>query len=465
MLRLEASAFSAAEYDEPDRRPARPRSGAGSPGTAIGFALIAGDPVHPSGAARGLHARRRGDRRARRSSSASCTAAIGDARSRSASRCYRYRRLRFPDVWSYPGALLNAVSTAFIDEVTFRGALLGLLLATGPRTRRSPTSSRPSSTRWRRGSGRPVATATCSSWRSPSGSPAAGSRSSPAASPPRSSATRSRGSRSSSRPATPASSCRAAARRRRSRRSAGRRRAGASIGSRADRDGGVAGPVTRRVRREPRRRARPPVALYVHVPFCVSVCPYCDFVVVAGRGRARADATGSPRSWRPSGPSSACGPTRSTPDSVRRASAPGDRLDVGLPRRRHAVAAPGRRRSPGCSSWSGTRFGLGRRRRGHARGEPGPRRARRRARRSPRPGVTRISFGAQSLDAAELRRLGRRHRPADVADAVAAARAAGIGSINLDLLYDVPGQLARDLDRRRSTRRSRSARTTSRSTR
>ena len=38
-------------------------------------------------------------------------------------------------------------------------------------------------------------------------------------------------------------------------------------------------------------------------------------------------------------------------------------------------------------------------------------------------GINRISFGAQSLDAAELRRLGRRHRPGDVADAVAGARA------------------------------------------
>ena len=28
--------------------------------------------------------------------------------------------------------------------------------------------------------------------------------------------------------------------------------------------------------------AAPPVALYIHIPFCVSLCPYCDFVVYAG---------------------------------------------------------------------------------------------------------------------------------------------------------------------------------------
>jgi oxygen-independent coproporphyrinogen-3 oxidase len=55
-------------------------------------------------------------------------------------------------------------------------------------------------------------------------------------------------------------------------------------------------------------------------------------------------------------------------------------------------------------------------------------------------GVTRLSIGAQSLDGRELRRLGRRHTPADVAAAVRAARDAGIGSISLDLLYDVPDQ-------------------------
>ena len=43
----------------------------------------------------------------------------------------RYHRIRFPEVRSYPGALLNATVTAFIDEVAFRGALFGLLLLTG----------------------------------------------------------------------------------------------------------------------------------------------------------------------------------------------------------------------------------------------------------------------------------------------------------------------------------------------
>src|SRR6185312_11620765 len=44
---------------------------------------------------------------------------------------YRYHRIRFPDAWSYPGALLNSTATAFVDEVAFRGVLLGLLLLAG----------------------------------------------------------------------------------------------------------------------------------------------------------------------------------------------------------------------------------------------------------------------------------------------------------------------------------------------
>ncbi len=55
-------------------------------------------------------------------------------------------------------------------------------------------------------------------------------------------------------------------------------------------------------------------------------------------------------------------------------------------------------------------------------------------------GVTRLSLGAQSLDAAELRRIGRRHRPEDVVETLQAARAAGIAHRSIDLLYDLPDQ-------------------------
>ena len=44
---------------------------------------------------------------------------------------YRYQRIRLPAESSYPGGLLNSTATAFIDEVTFRGALLGILVSGG----------------------------------------------------------------------------------------------------------------------------------------------------------------------------------------------------------------------------------------------------------------------------------------------------------------------------------------------
>ena len=43
----------------------------------------------------------------------------------------RYGRIRLPPTWTYPGAVLNAIGTAFIDEVAFRGAVLGLLILVG----------------------------------------------------------------------------------------------------------------------------------------------------------------------------------------------------------------------------------------------------------------------------------------------------------------------------------------------
>jgi putative oxygen-independent coproporphyrinogen III oxidase len=57
-----------------------------------------------------------------------------------------------------------------------------------------------------------------------------------------------------------------------------------------------------------------------------------------------------------------------------------------------------------------------------------------------RAGVTRISIGVQSFEPNEIRTLGRKHRVADVQRVVAQARDAGVQSISLDLMFAVPGQ-------------------------
>jgi hypothetical protein len=43
----------------------------------------------------------------------------------------RYQHLRLPDARAYPGALVNELATAIIDESVFRGALLGFLIIGG----------------------------------------------------------------------------------------------------------------------------------------------------------------------------------------------------------------------------------------------------------------------------------------------------------------------------------------------
>ncbi len=63
-------------------------------------------------------------------------------------------------------------------------------------------------------------------------------------------------------------------------------------------------------------------------------------------------------------------------------------------------------------------------------------------------GFNRLSLGLQSTDARLLRLLGRRHREADAAAVVDAARSAGFRNLSLDLLFGVPLQ---DLEMWRST--------------
>lgn len=55
-------------------------------------------------------------------------------------------------------------------------------------------------------------------------------------------------------------------------------------------------------------------------------------------------------------------------------------------------------------------------------------------------GINRVSLGAQTFSAAALERLGRIHTPDDTHRAVEELRSAGIGNFNLDLMYALPEQ-------------------------
>jgi putative oxygen-independent coproporphyrinogen III oxidase len=179
--------------------------------------------------------------------------------------------------------------------------------------------------------------------------------------------------------------------------------------------------------------ARPPVALYIHVPFCISVCPYCDFVVYPGaaaRGGRNligplvdalvreielrsAEAAGAFGRQRPRLGSVYLGggtPSLLTPTQVGRLLEAADRGSGIAPAAEVTLEA-----NPGP-------------------GEHGDLAGFRAA------GVTRLSVGAQSMQPTELRAIARRHSPADVAETVRLARRAGIGAVSLDLLFDLPGQ-------------------------
>lgn len=55
-------------------------------------------------------------------------------------------------------------------------------------------------------------------------------------------------------------------------------------------------------------------------------------------------------------------------------------------------------------------------------------------------GVTRISLGIQAWDEATLKTLGRDHAPADAEETYRLLRGAGFDSVSLDLMFSIPGQ-------------------------
>jgi len=162
------------------------------------------------------------------------------------------------------------------------------------------------------------------------------------------------------------------------------------------------------------------MGLYVHIPFCASRCPYCDFATAPATSalRSRYLATlaeeiareGRALS-RPRVRTLYVGggtPSLLEPQEIRALAAALRAAFVLRPREATVEANPATLDRARIEAWRAL-------------------------------GVTRMSLGAQSFSAAGLRALGRTHQPDDSAVAVAAARAAGF-DVNLDLIFGWPGQ-------------------------
>jgi oxygen-independent coproporphyrinogen-3 oxidase len=169
------------------------------------------------------------------------------------------------------------------------------------------------------------------------------------------------------------------------------------------------------------------IGLYVHIPFCASRCPYCDFATAPATTSLRARYLGS------LGREIACegglldrprvrtlffgGGTPSLLEPAETL-ALGDALRSAFvlrPREVTLEANPATLDRARLEAWLAL-------------------------------GLTRLSVGAQSFDPRGLRALGRTHQPEDSAAAVAVAREAGL-DINLDLIFGWPGQTIAQWDR------------------
>ena len=174
--------------------------------------------------------------------------------------------------------------------------------------------------------------------------------------------------------------------------------------------------------------ALPPLGLYIHLPWCLRKCPYCDFNSHEARGELPQQRYASalvadleaalPLIWGRSVHSIFIGggtPSLFAPECI-------DRL-LGDLRSRLRLA-------PGCEITLEANPGTF---------ETDRFRAYRQA------GVTRLSVGVQSFNDAHLRALGRVHDGAQARAAVQEA-ARSFDTFNIDLMYALPGQSLAQLD-------------------
>jgi oxygen-independent coproporphyrinogen-3 oxidase len=167
----------------------------------------------------------------------------------------------------------------------------------------------------------------------------------------------------------------------------------------------------------------PPLAVYVHLPWCVRKCPYCDFnshaapealpedaYVEALLADLRADLDLAAGRRVESVFIGGGTPSLFSPASIGRLLAG---LAAELPLAADAEVTL--EANPGTLE------------RGRFEGYAAA-------------GVNRVSLGAQSFAAPQLEALGRIHSPQDIDAAVADLRRAGLDNFNLDLMYALPGQ-------------------------
>lgn len=177
-------------------------------------------------------------------------------------------------------------------------------------------------------------------------------------------------------------------------------------------------------------------SVYVHAPFCVRRCFYCDFAVQVRR-------TGDTAGWL----EALSGELRAVDEEGLFVLA--DRLDT-------LYVGGGTPSLLGANAMAGLRDVLGSHRlpdggiewTAEANPEsltPEVALAWRRA------GVNRLSLGLQTFDAPALRWMGRMHGPEGAAAAVRSARAGGLGNVSVDLIFGLPDHVGRswrgDLER------------------
>lgn len=167
----------------------------------------------------------------------------------------------------------------------------------------------------------------------------------------------------------------------------------------------------------------PPLSLYVHFPWCVRKCPYCDFNSYTLQGELAAEpyvtrlardieALSSEVAGREVVSIFFGGGTPSlfSPDSIAR---------VLTTARRHLLLASDAEVTLEANPGAIERGAFGEYR---------------------TAGVTRVSLGAQSFAPEALAALGRIHSPGETRRAAEELHAAGLENFNLDLMYALPGQ-------------------------